>query len=419
MIVSPLMSGRPAPAQRGVALILVLVLLPLVAIIVTQPSFEATISSQLASNLLANQQFKGAVQARLAQMRLRLLRDLKDDEEDPQSAYDSYADLWGTDGGETGAVVRKGDREYGDEVTLYTEVYDEQGKFNLNLLTHNDAQRRGRAREWFVHLLDFLRDSRFGDLRENQWDLDPSQAAQIADAVVKLCQGEERDARIPKAKIPAPNANMQQGLYTVDDLIFADPLLREKRILETFTDIDTGQTMPGLLDFVTVYGDGRLNVNTAPIQVLRAMFREPEGQQRIAESIFHGRGGFLNTDEDADLKQEQEEERREYLDNEDEEGAQSLEQAYKNLNDIVQNVDGMNDQAMLRRNDIDVGRDFTVRTNFFLIVVTARRDNFLHQRRAVFQRHAEGTVTWETEVRTADLGDIPAAEYEEVEADAP
>ncbi len=70
-------------------------------------------------------------------------------------------------------------------------------------------------------------------------------------------------------------------------------------------------------------------------------------------------------------------------------------------------------------NDIDVGRDFTVRTNFFLIVVTARRDNFLHQRRAVFQRHAEGTVTWETEVRTADLGDIPAAEYEEVEAEAP
>ena len=410
MTVSPLMSVRSAPAQRGVALILVLVMLPLVAIIVTQLSFEATISAQLASNLLANQQFKGAVQARLAQMRLRLVRDLKTDEEDPQSAFDAYSDSWGTEGGDTGAVVTKGDVEFGDQVILYTEIYDEQGKFNLNLLTHNDAQRRGRAREWFVLLLDFLRDSRFGDLRENKWDLDNVQAAEIADAVVKLCQGEERDARIPKAKIPAPNANMQQGLYTVDDLVFAHTLLREKRVLETFTDINTGQTLPGLLDFVTVYGDGRLNANTAPIQVVRAMFRESEGQQAIAEGIFHGRGGFLNTDEDSELKEERDTEREEYLENEDEEGAASLEQAYKNLNDITTNADGMSDQAMLRRNDIDVGRDFTVRTNFFLIVVTARRDNFLHQRRAVFQRHAEGTVTWETEVRTADLGDLPARE---------
>ncbi len=415
MTVSPLMSVRSAPAQRGVALILVLVLLPLVAIIVTQLSFEATISSQLASNLLANQQFKGAVQARLAQMRLRFVRDLKNDEEDPQSAYDSYADLWGTEGGETGAVVRTGDREFGDEVILYTEVYDEQGKFNLNLLTHNDAQRRSRAREWFVLLLDFLRDSRFGDVRENEWDLDNVQAAEIADAVIKLCQCEERDARIPKAKIPAPNANMQQGLYTVDDLVFAHTLLREKRVLETFTDIDTGQTLPGLLDFVTVYGDGRLNANTAQIQVVRAMFREPEGQQAIAESIFHGRGGFLNTDEDKELRDERDTERAEYLENEDEEGVQSLEQAYKNLNDITQNATGMNDQAMLRRNDLALGRDFTVRTNLFLVVVTARRDNFLHQRRAVFQRHAEGTVTWETEVRTADLGDLPATEHKAVE----
>ncbi|MHC4932965.1 MAG: hypothetical protein ACYTGV_12315, partial [Planctomycetota bacterium] len=71
-------------SERGVALVLVLVILPLVAIVMTQLHFETTIGDRLAGNTLANQQFKQAILARQRQMRVRLMRDLRDDEENAQ-----------------------------------------------------------------------------------------------------------------------------------------------------------------------------------------------------------------------------------------------------------------------------------------------------------------------------------------------
>src|SRR5512134_196905 len=171
------MMRRPLPhapthrsRERGVALVLVLVLLPLVAIIMTQLSFETTIGDRLARNALANEQFKAAILARIRQMRLRLVRDLKEDEKGAAQggAFDYYGDVWGPDaeGGGTAVMVSKGDAEKGDAISLYTEVLDEQGKFNLNLLTHKDPQRAARALETFKNLLNFYRDTRFGDVAE-------------------------------------------------------------------------------------------------------------------------------------------------------------------------------------------------------------------------------------------------------------
>jgi hypothetical protein len=72
--------------------------------------------------------------------------------------------------------VQKGDEETGDDITLFTDVVDEQGKFNLNLLTHKDEARAGRAREVFLALLDLFRDARYDDMQENEYDLDPVEA---------------------------------------------------------------------------------------------------------------------------------------------------------------------------------------------------------------------------------------------------
>ena len=62
--------------ERGVALILVLVILPLVAILMVQLNFETTIGERLANNILTNQQFKQAISARRRQTQQRLVRDL-------------------------------------------------------------------------------------------------------------------------------------------------------------------------------------------------------------------------------------------------------------------------------------------------------------------------------------------------------
>ena len=406
----PLPAGRSPQreAERGVALILVLVVLPLVAILMVQLEFETNIGDLLARNALANQRFKQAIMARVRQMRLRLVRDLKDDEKNAQEsgAYDHYGDMWGadTDGGDTAARVQKGDNESGDEIVLYTQVVDEQGKFNLNLLLHKDPKRGQRAFEVLLNLLNFYRDSRFDDLGENEYDLDEVEARQVAEAILKFAKGEQRDERVRKADLPDPAQDMRQGIYTVRDLLFSHPLFLEKRLLERFTDVMSGQTLPSLEEFVTIYGDGKINVNTAHIQVLRAMFKEDAGQRDGANNLLHGRGGFLNTDEDQERRTEEQEE-RERAEEEGREVDEDTESAYKSLNDVSR-VEGLDD-AMLRRNDVQIARDFTVRSNFFSVIVTARRDNFMRQHRLVLERHNRGCLTWLTEVRAADLGDLP------------
>jgi len=423
------MDPEPRRNERGIALILVLVVLPLVAILMTQLSFETTISSKLASNVLANEQFKGAIQARLVQMRLRLVRDLKDDDANAQEsgAYDHESDSWGPklEGGGTAGLVTKGDKASGDDITLYTQVVDEQSKFNINLLLHRDAQRARRAQEVFRNLLDYFRDPRFGDITSTNYDLSEAEARELTVAVVKFLSGDERNEKIGKPTIPDPAPQLRQAIFSVDDLVFVDRRFVEERLLESFTDPDTGERIPGLAEFLTVYGNGRINANTAPIQVLRAMFQEEEAQQNVAEAILKGRGGFLNTDEDKEARSELLDERRQANEEstttsssastssttgtgssssgQDEETTSDV---YKNLNDLSR-VEGMGDAALLRRNEVDVGRDFTVRSNFFLVVVTARRGNFLRQQRVVFQRHAKGCVTWSSEIRHTDVEDLP------------
>ncbi len=402
--------------ERGIALILVLIILPLVAIIMVQLNFETTIGQHLAANILANQQFKFAISARVGQMRLRLVRDLKNDNQNQQQqgAYDHYSDEWGPDSeqGQTATMVTRGDKEQGDEITLYTEVMDEQSKFNINLLRHTDKKRRERSFEVFRALLDFFRDSRYGDMEDNEWDLNENEAEEVAQAVLKFVKGDDRDRRVGASEIPAPAGDMQQGVLSVDDLIFCHRLLREKRLLERFTDLDSGQVMPSLADYLTIYGDGRINVNTAPIAVLRAMFRNEEGRAEVAKQIFNGRGGFLDTDEDQEDRDNLEQQREDLRQSGDEDALEDTISLYATINDLTQNVAGFRDQGLLRREELDLGRDFTTRSMFFTIVVSARRENFIRQRRVTVERHAAGTQTWSTEVRTVTLRDLPEIEGE-------
>ena len=403
------MNASRNDSERGIALILVLVILPLVAIIMTQLSFETTIGERLAENVMTNQQFKQAIAARRRQVQQRLVRDLKGDEEGGQSeggAFDHPSDVWGPDseGGETALVVSKGDKDLGDLVTLYTQIADEQAKFNLNLLRHTDNKRRALAHRRLRVLLDLFRDSRYGDLIDNEYDLDGAEAQELSEAILKFVKGEERNEMVGAVELPAPAPEMKQGVFTIDDLAFCSPLIVEKRLLERFTDVNSGQVIPSLAEFLTVYGDGRINANTCPIQVLRALFTEEEGQMNLAEALFHSRGGFLNTEEDQDLREERQKEREDAAQDGTEE--ETEESAYRSVNDLNK-VEGMSNTAYLRREELEVGRDFTVRSNFYSIVITAQRDNFLRQHRLVLERHVAGTLTWESEVRTADSANLP------------
>ncbi|MEM8883239.1 MAG: hypothetical protein AAGD14_04150 [Planctomycetota bacterium] len=407
----------PRRQERGIALILVLIVLPLVAIIMVQLQFETTIGQQLAANVLANQQFKYAIDARVRQIRLRLARDLKNDNEGAQSqgAYDHASDDWGPDWeqGGTAVMVTKGDAEKGDDITLYTEVIDEQSKFNINLLRHTDPRRRARATEMFRALLDLFRDARYGDFEDSEWDVREDEAQQIVEAVLKFLEGETRDERVRGGEIPAPSNELRQNVYTVQDLLFSHELFAEKRLLETFTDMETGQRMPSLGEYLTVYGSGQININTAPIAVLRSVFRSEEGRADVAKQMFNGRGGFLDTDEDEENRQALEEEREQLRQDGDEDGLEETISLYTSVNDLIQNVDGFRDQGFIRREELDLARDFTVRSNVFRVRVSARRQNFVRQQVVVLERHVNGTRTWATEVRAITVAELPQTQGEE------
>lgn len=396
--------------ERGIALVLVLVILPLVAIIMVQLHFETTISGRLARNQLATQQFKQAIHARRRQMQLKLVRDLVNDLENAQQggAFDHYSDDWGpeTEGGTTAPRVTKGNAEQGDEIELYTEIIDEQGKFNLNLLRHSDVRRRGRAFEILKNLLDFFREPRFGDFEENEYDLNENEAREVAEAIQKFVRGEERDERIPRSELPQATAEMKQGIFTVEDVIFSHRMFIEKRMMERFTDIDSNQILPSFAEFITLHGDGKINANTAPIQVLRALFRGDEGRKTVADAILSARGGFLNNEDDQEQRREKHEDRTTAKQEGDKDSLADMDSGFKSVNDIAQ-VEGMNKATFLRRNDIDIGQIFTVRSNFFTLIITARRGNFMRQHRLILERHTKGVITWETQIQTADINSLP------------
>ena len=408
---------RPRDGERGVALILVLVILPLVAILMTQLNFETAIGTRLSSNALATQQFRAATLARLRQMRLRLKRDLIDDEANAQEAggaFDHPNDMWGPaiDGGGTTVMVQMGpgDNVPGstedDTISIYTQVQDEHGKFNINNLQHRDT---ARARIWqqrFKTLLDIYRDNAYGDLETGEYDLSPQEAEEIMQAVLKFLKGDDRNELVRKVELPDASAELPQTIFTVRDLVFSHRLFAEKRLLETFVDLDTGARILGLEELLTVYGDGKINVNTAPVQVLRACFKDDDARRETAEAIFKQRGGYLETTEERQRREEDIAEREEAEEDGAEDDTASLENVFKTLNDLSQ-VENMGDGAFLRRNEIDSQADFTVRSNFFRVIVTARRENYLRQQRVVFERHTQGCITWFSEVRSAEIDDLP------------
>ena len=73
----------------------------------------------------------------------------------------------------------------------------------------------------------------------------------------------------------------------------------------------------------------------------------------------------------------------------------------------VDNANGRTRIVGEDRNDIEIGRDFTVRSNFYMVTITAKRDNFMRQHRLILERHSKGVITWETQIRTADINSLP------------
>jgi type II secretory pathway component PulK len=366
----------PRTSEDGFALLVVLIVLMIVAVVATDLAQRARIQSFLASNARNDLAVAEAARGWVEVVKARLLFDLK------ENNVDAEGDVWSED-----EILQA---EVGD-VSLEVLVEDESGKFPIARLMHSDKTVKKLARQQFVRLLVSFR-------QDTDRSLSESEADQLLDDLVEyLKREEEGDFPVADAGKDAP------AMLTMDELRyvkgFHDPDDSDARILydefreeseEELEESEEVEPIPGLIRFVTLSSEGRININTAPVEVLRCLFKN-ESDWDKAEAIVAYRTGEGATD------------------------TSSLEDSefspFESIEDLTK-IDGI-DAKTLSENSIGDGV-VTVSSNVFSITVFARRENLTRQFRTIVKRNPQGFTTLLHEERK-DPRHAPVEEEEEDE----
>lgn len=244
---------RPSTRPRGFALLLVLMLSAIVLVLAAELAYQSNCELLAARNVSDLGQIEYAIDGQFEVV----LGNLRFDKR--QNDVDSESDGWADEDIRT--------RRDGD-VGLTTRVFDEQSKFNLTrLITGSDAE-KARSREVLVRLLDLFRDGIAED-KTRGGDLDLADAEDLADRIVRHLKREGATGQVPKPKLVAPYTDTP---LLLDELLFVDT--KDSRLMSTLLyDVQVKDAVaPGLHRYVTVYGTGKINLNTAPVAVLKAQF---------------------------------------------------------------------------------------------------------------------------------------------------
>jgi type II secretory pathway component PulK len=271
-----------------------------------------------------------------------------------QNDVDCENDAWNSDEFKT--------RRDGD-VGLTTRVFDEQGKFNvMRLVTGNDAQKT-RARETLVRLLDLFREGVSEDKMKGG-DIDVSDAEDLADRIVKHLKREGATGQVPKPK------SQPEGVpLLLDELLFVDT--KNSRLLSALlVDQEVkGKAVPGLHRFLTCYGTGKINLNTASAVVLQALFpvladRDyargiVDRRRSQADSSGTGSGTPAMSSSSTSAPSG---------------SAQATGNPFTDVNQIADgSVQGLTPEV-LQRNGIDPAAEFDVKSDFFSVRVQGATD---------------------------------------------
>ena len=274
-----LVTERAAPTrQEGVVLLVALLVLALLVTIALQFVYTTTIDLKLVRNQSRELKSYYAARGVVALARAHLLDDLVQD--GGMFGADSYNDGWAR--GDAGGVGDPGGtldftrggifRKSIAEVDLEYEILDEDRKICVNNLAVDELYLPppGQAES----PLETPEPSEQEGTPEKP---DPKALAKerremtrkfIREILVRLNLGsDEADGLVAAMEESAPYAS-------IDDLAKIDGVTPE--ILHGHTD-EFGRTA-GLVDFLTVYSMGEININTAPREVLVAILSEKYGQ---------------------------------------------------------------------------------------------------------------------------------------------
>lgn len=346
---SPCPPTGPAPRgarERGIALLLVLILMLILVPFIVEFSIQVGLESRTAQNVVDQLALENAIDGQFEIVLARLEQDAGEDEVD--SLYDTWA-----------ADELKERREEETDVALSTRVGDEQGKINVLMLARAPADRRQIWKDRMVRLLVECR-------RDTKGAIDEGLAKELVDDAANFLGGNKARGNIPKPATPD-----DRGLLLLEDLAFANPKWRDLLV-----DARDGEDVsPGLQRYLTVYGTGKVNLNTADVAVLKAFFPTDPS---IADKLIDRRQGSESTDAKSDPKTGTGTDTTGTgtgttgtgtgAKSQDDEAKQDG-NPFTDVNQVTQ-VEGVEAQA-LQKDKVDLAADFDVKSNFFGIRILA------------------------------------------------
>lgn len=241
-------------SQRGVAIIMAMLIVALATSVAAYAAWQQNLWIRQSESLGSQAQALAVSRAALYFGRLVLVEDLKDAN---TATHDHLNENWAKYALTT--PVEGG--------SLSGKIADQQGLFNVNNLAATDALQQGFQLQWFTALLTAL-------------DLPTSLGDALRDYVDLDDQGPAEDlAYLGK---PEPYRTANQPLQSVDELNriqgFDDDVMKK---LKPFIAAIPTITPPAQDTSTPIIPVTPLNVNTAPKEVLDAVFGAQSGQQIV------------------------------------------------------------------------------------------------------------------------------------------
>lgn len=259
----------PRRRDEGIALILALLFVVLLTVIVVEFSYEMNVDASLIQRHTSNTQAYMAAKSAIALSMSVLAADLLFGEEEEEinagGLYDSLDEPWA----ESTQMIALNDAS----VTI--QITDEYGKINLNAIIYEDGAAGEKEYQPLVDALYALFELRELDILPIDVILDWLDA----DDIPRPLGAENSYYQNLEVPFECKNGPMD----SIEELLLLPGITPEVYFGE-------GEfPQPALSELLTVHGhpEGRVNINTAPIEVLDAMFiadgTSPSPEQRADE----------------------------------------------------------------------------------------------------------------------------------------
>ncbi|MBN1663824.1 MAG: general secretion pathway protein GspK [Deltaproteobacteria bacterium] len=248
------MGRRPINNHRGVALIVVILMISVIIAVTLELNRSSRASVYEAANLADHVKLQYVAKSGFNLGVALLLDDMNN--------FDGLSEDWAV----PEVVAAKGGTLFEDEA-LQINIVDESGKIPVNKLVNGNAY-YAPVRDLLVYLLS-----------QPEFGLDRQAIDRIVGTLKDFIDGDSEISEYGAESFTIEGLNKtytakNKPLDCIDEILMISGVARE---LYYGT-----KEMPGVGQYLTVYGDGKININTAPLPVLKALFRNAPTDDALA-----------------------------------------------------------------------------------------------------------------------------------------